>query len=435
LYSTESIIERVRRRLSDRTPEFHRSELEPFIGKFIEHADAFSALTTRYGSPLYVFDTKTFLDKAMQFKAAFERVFPDIGIYYAVKSNNHPMVAQAAVSAGLGLDVSSGNELDLALDCRCDRILFSGPGKTDEELGIAVDYTDRVTVLVDSFGELDRLDAIASSVKEPMRIGVRICTEEEGLWRKFGISLRDLERFLRQSHHCDNVRVTGIQFHTSWNLDPSRQIAFIERLGRQLRALDADMRSAISFIDIGGGFWPPQGEWIQEAASNYGRIKAATTEQYWPDDLSHYRLPAASIDKFAASIGGAIKMHIQPHVDCTIYTEPGRWLCNDAVHILLIVVDKKADDMAITDGGTNAIGWDRFETDYFPVINLSRPSLVERECAVYGSLCTPHDIWGYSYFGDGIERGDVLLIPTQGAYTYSLRQHFIKPLPNFVQLD
>ena len=58
----------------------------------------------------------------------------------------------------------------------------------------------------------------------------------------------------------------------------------------------------------------------------------------------------------------------------------------------------------------------------------------ERQCLVAGSLCTPHDIWGYGYFGDGIQVGDVLLVPNQGAYTYSLRQEFIKPLPKSVEL-
>jgi len=115
--------------------------------------------------------------------------------------------------------------------------------------------------------------------------------------------------------------------------------------------------------------------------------------------------------------------------------EPGRWLCHDAVHMLVKVVDKKAENIVITDGGTNMVGWDRFETDFFPVMNLTRPSTEEHECAVYGSLCTPHDIWGYSYFGEGIENGDMLLIPTQGAYTFSLRQEFIKSVPKFVELD
>jgi hypothetical protein len=53
---------------------------------------------------------------------------------------------------------------------------------------------------------------------------------------------------------------------------------------------------------------------------------------------------------------------------------------------------------------------------------------------ILGSLCTPHDVWGYGYFGDGIEPGDVLLVPSQGAYTYSLRQLFIKPLAKVAPL-
>ena len=70
----------------------------------------------------------------------------------------------------------------------------------------------------------------------------------------------------------------------------------------------------------------------------------------------------------------------------------------------------------------------------FPLARGDRdqPALAERECHVLGSLCTPHDVWGYSYYGADIQPGDVLLIPTQGAYTYSLRQHFIKPLPKVV---
>ena len=123
--------------------------------------------------------------------------------------------------------------------------------------------------------------------------------------------------------------------------------------------------------------------------------------------------------------GGFVPGDMRP----TICMEPGRWLCHDAMHILLTVADRKSPDVIITDGGTNAVGWERFESDYFPVINLTRPGLDEHDCLVSGSLCTPHDLWGYSYFGDDIREGDLLLVPNQGAYTYSLRQQFIKPLP------
>jgi diaminopimelate decarboxylase len=105
------------------------------------------------------------------------------------------------------------------------------------------------------------------------------------------------------------------------------------------------------------------------------------------------------------------------------------------MHILLKVIDKKDPKTVITDGGTNLLGWERPLTEYIPVINLTRPSLKERAVKVFGSLCTPHDIWGMSVFGDTVEEGDILLVPDQGAYTYSLRQSFIKPIARVVQCD
>ena len=59
----------------------------------------------------------------------------------------------------------------------------------------------------------------------------------------------------------------------------------------------------------------------------------------------------------------------------------------------------------------------------------------ERSCRIFGSLCTPYDIWGTSYFGKEIRPGDVLIIPRQGAYAYSLRQSFIKPRSKVIQYD
>jgi diaminopimelate decarboxylase len=256
-----------------------------------------------------------------------------------------------------------------------------------------------------------------------VRAGIRLTTDERGLWRKFGVPLSDLGGVFGAAARCPHVALRGLQFHTSWNLDASAQVAFIARLGEALGRLDARHRADIEFIDVGGGYWPARGEWLHPPGAPMGEPPAR-----------HDRRPAAPIEAFARAIGEALRRHVFPHVSCAIWAEPGRWLCHDAMHILLTVVDRKGGDIAITDGGTNAVGWERFETDYFPVINLSRPSLAERRCYVLGSLCTPHDVWGYFYHGEGIEPGDVLLVPTQGAYTYSLRQHFIKPLPKLAVL-
>ena len=419
--------------LEHHTPLLEPQELEAFVRSFLARRDVFLEACRKNGSPLYAIEEQVLLDRAEQFTAAFEAELPGVRVYYAVKSNNHPAIAGALAGAGLGLDVSSGRELELALGCAAADIAFSGPGKTEEELALAAAHHDRVTVLLDSFGELERLERMAAGAGAVVRAGVRLTTDERGLWRKFGIPLADLPRFLQAAEACACVRLCGLQFHTSWNLDPGNQVAFIARLGAALRALAPRQRSAIEFVDIGGGFWPPQGEWLHSVGTPEGRVRQAVLPAPNPPP-GHHRRAAVPIEEFARPIGRAVREHLLPHVDCCICAEPGRWLCNDAMHLLLTVVDRKADDLVITDAGTNAIGWERFEVDYFPVINLSRPSVSEHECYVLGSLCTPHDVWGYAYHGKDIQPGDVLLIPTQGAYTYSLRQEFIKPLPKAVVL-
>ncbi len=431
--SLESLLKKAAEVLRQPNWVLDYDEVAAFVDSFLKRADTFSAMVGHYGSPLYVFDETALLDRAAQFAAAFKETLGDIRIFYAVKSNNHPVLVGSLVRFGLGLDVSSGLELELALSSSCSDIIFSGPGKTDKELQLAARHSDRVTVLMDSFSELERLEKAAAELQTSIKTGVRLTTDERGLWRKFGIPLSRLDSFMQKAVGCSHVMLGGLQFHTSWNLDPGPQANFIARLGESLQNLAQSRRELIRFIDIGGGYWPPQGEWLQWAGTSKGRLHRALLNTNSPS-TEHYKLPSSPITAFAEKIGAAIQRHLAPYVDCRFYAEPGRWLCNDAMHILLTVVDKKAEDLVITDGGTNIIGWERFETDYFPVINLSRPSKSEHKCFILGSLCTPHDVWGYGYFGKGIESGDLLLIPNQGAYTYSLRQEFIKPLPEVVAL-
>ena len=431
--SLESLLKKAAEVLQQPNSILDYDEVAAFVGSFLKRADTFVEAVERHGSPLYVFDEGILLERVAQFAAAFKETLDDIRIFYAVKSNNHPALVGSLVRSGLGLDVSSGLELELALRCNCSNIIFSGPGKTEKELQLAVRHSNKVTVLMDSFGELDRLENAAAELQTRIKAGVRLTSDDRGLWRKFGIPLSRLDSFMQKAAGCSHVLLGGLQFHTSWNLDPGQQVNFIARLGESLQNLAQNRRQLLKFIDIGGGYWPPQGEWLQWAGTSKGRLHQALLNPSSPS-TEHYKLPASPITTFAAKIGTAILRHVAPYVDCRFYAEPGRWLCNDAVHILLTVVDKKSEDLVITDGGTNIIGWERFETDYFPVINLSRPSKSEHKCFILGSLCTPHDVWGYSYFGKDIEPGDLLLIPNQGAYTYSLRQEFIKPLPEVVSL-
>jgi diaminopimelate decarboxylase len=433
LNNSRIVLDKAAEILEKASPILEDEILCEYVSPLLAQRDLFLGSCGRHRTPVYLYDEKGLLNRAKQFTTAFTTEVPGFQAFFAVKSNNHPAVAKSLVRFGLGLDVSSGLELKGALTTGCQRIIFSGPGKTDAELDLAAANTESVAVLIDSFGEFERLERIARRRNVEVRAGVRLTNEEKGPWRKFGVSLADLELFMEKAETTHHVRLCGLQFHTSWNLTPGAQVAFLHRLGRQLGAMNRRRIKAIEFLDIGGGYWPSLGEWVRFSATPEGRlIQSVLPDTRSPD---RYRFPSEPIEVFAREIGGALREHVFPHIRCNVFAEPGRWLVNDSMHILLTVVDKKAEDLVIVDGGTNIVGWDRFETDYFPVINLSRPSLIERSCFICGSLCTPQDVWGYGYFGDTIEQGDILMIPSQGAYTYSLRQQFIKPLAKVIPLE
>ncbi len=431
---TNRLVGKLEKQLSADTPLLPKSRLHGFVEGYFAQKETFLRLAQMYDGPLYILDSAMLRHRAGRFRNAFSHVLPDTGYYYAVKSNNYPDVSRTLITSGFGLDVSSDQELTMALSLGSADIVFSGPGKTDAELRMAAENSDRVTVLLDSFTELYRLQNIAQDKRKHIRVGIRLSTSSSGLWQKFGIPAEELTRFCVAASSCTHLYFEGIQFHTSWNLNPEKQTLFIAQLGTLLSNLPRSVRDSIKFIDIGGGYWPEHGEWLQLAGTKKGAIIRAAGMQ--PEhDPEHYYLSSQSIECFAKALSAAVDEHLFTIKPYRICFEPGRWICNDAMHLLLRVMDLKGDEIAITDAGTNAVGWERFETDYCPILNLDRPALEEHSCTIMGSLCTPQDLWGYSYWGEDLQIGDVLLIPNQGAYTYSLCQNFIKAVPRVVRLN
>jgi diaminopimelate decarboxylase len=383
-------------------------------------------------SPAYLLEPEVLRERARRFRRTFEARLEDCAFYYALKCNDRPEVARILLEAGYGLDVSGGRELDLALRLGAEDLIFSGPGKTGEELALAAEHSRRVTVLLDGFGELERLDRAAAAGDTEIRAGVRLSTDPSGLWGKFGIPPESLPAFLREARRHPRVRLSGLQFHTSWNRSPRAQLDFLRILEPILAAVPPEELPRLEFLDVGGGYWPEWGEWLREEPAAGSPSEDSSPAD--PSPLDHRLLPAAPLEDYAEALAGAIPRSLGRLWPCGVRFEPGRWICDPALHLRLTVVDRKGPDLAIVDGGINAIGWDRFETDYCPILNLTRPSLRERPFRILGSLCTPHDLFGLSCFGEDLLPGDALLIPRQGAYTLSLAQSFIKGVPPVVEL-
>ena len=360
-------------------------------------------------------------------------------MFYAMKSNHLPEISQKAVKLGSGLDVSSGIELESALSTGCERIIFSGPGKRDEELELAVKNSERITIMLDSPGEFRRLSHVVKrSIKKSrnkISTGIRIRNPLQGNWNKFGTPLDELGHFLKIISEDNLIEAEGVQFHTSWNLGPETQIKLINNIGNFLmHRVPGNYRKNFRFLDIGGGYWPDSGEWLNPENTVAGKL-IRTVFPGVKFDNRHYYMKSKGLAYFSKEISKTIMIHEDILNDLEIWAEPGRWISTCSMHILLKVIDVKKSDIAITDGGINILGWERPLTEYIPVINLTRPSGTEKNVTVFGSLCTPDDIWGRTLFGEDIKKGDILIIPDQGAYTYSLRQGFIKPVPRIVRYD
>lgn len=410
-------------------------QLTDLVDATIEARTMMLKAAERFGTPQYLIHEDLLWRQASRFRAAFEGHGPVARVHYAFKANPSATVVEVLQDAGVSADVSSGLELELALATGFERILFSGPAKTDDELALAVAHADRVTVHVDSLAELDRLEAAGRQADQIVRAGVRLSLAAHGAWTKFGIPPESLPGFVKRADACQHVELQGIQFHLSWQRTAAGYQATLADLGPILAANAP--HNGWRFIDVGGGFYPEGDEAVYPWRTPSGRLRCLLgLAPDGPDDtwdgevLLHSVVP---IETVAEQLLAAFQNVVRPLGEgIELWLEPGRYLANSGVTVLLRVQDVKSAAVAITDGGTNLLGWERLEEEHVPLVNLTRPAIRPRLGRVYGSLCTPHDLWGYSCYGRDLRVGDILALPAQGAYVQTLSQRFIKPLARSV---
>lgn len=405
---------------------------------FISRREEFLRLAKAKHTPFYVFDTKEFEKNAKDFRETMNQAIPSIEIFYAMKLNHHPHFITGAVRNGFGIDVASVREFQMAIKYGAKKILFFSPAKTREDLEFFVKHRENATLIIDSFNELALIGEITNSSRKRIKAGVRIHTSAQGSWTKYGIDINTLLKFWQLAKNkYPYIKLEGIHFHTSRNASARLYIEVIKELGNYLDSnfKQEDMRS-IKFIDFGGGFEPYQAEGYYQEYSAVKRIlnwmRLTKYNIYYNNKILTVR-ESLPLSEYAEGVSAAIKNYLPSALQIKFYTEPGRVLCSNSMHIITRVIDIK-DNIAITDAGVNLVGWQRFEHEYFPLVNLSDPSQQEREVKIYGKLCTPWDIWGYGCYANKINIGDLILVPYQGALTYSLAQNFILPIAKVYKL-
>lgn len=124
------------------------------------------------GHPFYLYDLDSIVERARFFKNRFQR---KAMVHYAMKANSHPHILSALAKEGLGVDVVSGGEIDLALNSgfSADRIVFSGVGKTQAEIEKAIQLNIK-QINVESSQELLRIAQVAKAHQKTAPVAFRL---------------------------------------------------------------------------------------------------------------------------------------------------------------------------------------------------------------------------------------------------------------------
>ncbi|MHA6785001.1 diaminopimelate decarboxylase [Pseudonocardia saturnea] len=228
-------------------------------------------LAAEYGTPLFVIDEDDFRSRAAEFAAAFGAS----SVHYAAKAFLSVEVARWVAQEGLSLDVASGGELAVALRAGfpAERIAVHGNNKSVEELTAAVE-AGVGRVVIDSFHEIARLDAIATEhgvvtpVMIRLTVGVEahthefIATAHED--QKFGFSIAGGEasaaaEAARRVLRSPGLSLVGLHSHIGSQIfDTEGFEVAAHRVVRFLAALHkehgGDALAALTTLDLGGGF-------------------------------------------------------------------------------------------------------------------------------------------------------------------------------------
>jgi diaminopimelate decarboxylase len=252
---------------------------------------------------------------------------------YAMKANSAGSILKRLLAEGLGVDVVSGAELELALAAGAppERIVMSGVAKADWELDLALSRGIKA-VHAESVEELERLEARARAASRSARVALRVnpgveidshahvATGHDAA--KFGVHRDDLAAAFARIDASPTLEAVGLSAHVGSMLSkPEPYVASARRLCDQARArLAAGGR--LEYIDFGGGFGIDYGGGAPAAPGAFVESALALLAEV---GLSHLELVIEPGRSLVGSFGVLVASVIQSKV-----SGPRRWLLIDA---------------------------------------------------------------------------------------------------------
>ena len=366
-------------------------------------ADQAPGLAREFKTPLYVYSRERLEAACQSYETAFAAV--PHRICYALKANSALALLKVFVARGAGADIVSGGELKQALRAgfKPADIVFSGVGKTDEELSLGLDMAIG-EFNVESESEMRRLSALAAArgtrASMTLRVNPNVDPKSHpyistGLREnKFGVPIEEASRILREARSLPGLEVSGVQCHIGSqlrDLGPATEaVRAIASLSRSLLSLGFALRT----IDMGGGL-----------GVDYDGEGAPT-----PGDLAALVLPEIE--------GLGLKLLL----------EPGRSLIAAAGTLLTRVIAIKTNGVkrfVITDAGMNDLLRPSLYSAYHQIVNLSASATAPSVAAdIVGPVCESGDFFAKDREIQEPREGDLLAVLDAGAYGFSMASNY-----------
>ena len=355
----------------------------------------------RFGSPFYVYSKEKLITNFNSFKSNFKEI--NHLICFAVKSNSNIGILNILAENGAGFDIVSGGELERVISAKGDpkKIVFSGVGKTIDEIRLAINH-DILAFNVESESELLRIQSVAKSLNKKASISIRVNPNVDAKTHpyistglkdnKFGVNEDEALQMYKKASKLDSIVIKGIDCHIGSQItDLSPFTDAIKKLVSLIDHLKS-ININISHVDIGGGL-----------GISYKNETPPTFKEY--SMIVHKLLKDKNIK---------------------IIFEPGRALvANAGVLITKIEYIKQNEDkrFAITNAGMNDLMRPALYDAFHEIINLSPSKTKKQQYDIVGPICETSDFLGKNRMLS-LEEENILAILDTGAYGMTMSSNY-----------
>jgi len=362
-------------------------------------------LGARHGTPLLVVSRSKLIETYQKMREHL----PGVEMFYAAKANPDHHILSTLCEQGCSIDVCSFGELQAAVRAgfTADRMLHTHPCKTESNLMDCYDFGVRWFVY-DNLLELDKMARLTPDVNLLLRLAVSASSSMINLSAKFGAALPEAVGLVRAARRR-GMNVKGFSFHVgSQCLNPDDYRTALRRI-RQVWDQVAEDGTELEVLDIGGGFPAP------------------------------YRAEAPSIETFCQSIHQGLDEAFGD-LPVRLIAEPGRGMCAECVTLVTRVIGKNTRwDMPwyiIDDGLYGSFSGKVFDHIDYQILAENAESRPLHSCVLAGPTCDSSDVVSKDQMMPDMEVGELLLVPTMGAYTSASACPFNGlPVANSIGID